>query len=63
MGIRNELTLRLANSPGALSAVCRVLSDEGVNAIAMSLESSGQLRLIVATMCERRGCYAIGTIR
>src|ERR1700712_121225 len=47
MGIRTELSLRLANSPGVLSMVSRVLSDEGVNVIAMTLESTGQLRLIV----------------
>lgn len=47
MGIRTELSLRLANSPGVLSSVCRVLSDERVNVIVMTLESSGHLRLIV----------------
>jgi hypothetical protein len=45
--IRTELSLRLANSPGALGGVCRLLSDERVNVLAMSLESSGQLRLVV----------------
>jgi hypothetical protein len=45
--IRTELSLRLANNPGALAAVCRLLSDERVNIIAMSLESGGQLRLVV----------------
>ena len=29
--IRIELSLRLANSPGALAGVCRLLSDERVN--------------------------------
>jgi hypothetical protein len=47
MAIRTELSLRLANSPGVLSTVCRILSDERVNVIAMTLESSGQLRLVV----------------
>jgi hypothetical protein len=47
MAIRTELSLRLANSPGALSAVCRLLSDQRINVVAMALESGGQLRLIV----------------
>jgi hypothetical protein len=45
--IRTELSLRLANSPGALAGVCRLLSNERVNIVAMMLESSGQLRLVV----------------
>jgi len=45
--IRTELSLRLGNSPGALAGVCRLLSDERVNILAMGLESGGQLRLIV----------------
>lgn len=47
MAIRIELSLRLQNSPGALGGVCRALSDEHVNILAMSLEASGQLRLVV----------------
>ena len=47
MAIRTELNLRLANSPGALAGVCQLLSDERVNIIAMTLESSGQLRLVL----------------
>jgi hypothetical protein len=45
--IRTELSLRLPNSPGALAGVTRLLSDERVNIVAMMLESSGQLRLVV----------------
>jgi hypothetical protein len=45
--IRIELSLRLANCPGALGGVCRLLSDERVNVQAMGMEASGQLRLIV----------------
>lgn len=45
--IRTELMLRLPNSPGALGAVCRLLSDERVNVLAMSLDAAGQLRLVV----------------
>jgi hypothetical protein len=44
---RIELSLRLGNSPGALAGVCRLLSDERVNIVAMSLEAGGQLRLVV----------------
>ncbi|HEV3058122.1 MAG TPA: ACT domain-containing protein [Vicinamibacterales bacterium] len=47
MAIRTELSLRLPNSPGALAAVCRLLSDERVNVTAMALESAGQLRMVV----------------
>src|SRR5438094_8163096 len=45
--IRIELSLRLANSPGALAGVCRLLSAERVNVQAMGLETGGQLRLVV----------------
>jgi hypothetical protein len=45
--IRTELSLRLGNSPGALAGVCRLLSDERVNILAMALEAGGQLRLVV----------------
>jgi len=47
MAIRTELNLRLPNSPGALAAVCRALSDERVNIVGLSVEPSGQLRLVV----------------
>src|SRR5579862_8793511 len=45
--IRTELSIRLPNSPGALAGVCRLLSNEHVNIFAMSLETGGQLRLVV----------------
>jgi hypothetical protein len=47
VAIRTELSLRLANSPGALAAVCRLLADEHVNILAMADESAGPLRLVV----------------
>lgn len=47
MAIRTELNLRLPNSPGALAGVCRLLSTERVNILAMALEAGGQLRLVV----------------
>jgi hypothetical protein len=47
MAIRTELNLRLANSPGALTEVCRVLADERVRIHALMLEAGGTLRLVV----------------
>ena len=47
MAIRTELNLRLPNSPGALAGVCRALAAERVNIVALSVEPSGQLRLVV----------------
>ncbi|HYM23232.1 MAG TPA: hypothetical protein VEU08_08490 [Vicinamibacterales bacterium] len=45
--IRTELSLRLPNNPGSLGSVCRLLSNERVNVLAMALETGGQLRLVV----------------
>jgi hypothetical protein len=45
--IRTELSFRLPNSPGALAGVCRLLSTERVNILAMALESGGQIRMVV----------------
>jgi hypothetical protein len=53
--IRSELAVRLQNSPGALARVCDLLSAERVNVIALSLESSGTLRLIVDNPLHARG--------
>ena len=47
MAIRTELNLRLPNSPGSLAGVCRLLSDERVNILAMALEAGAQLRMVV----------------
>jgi hypothetical protein len=47
MAIRTELSFRIPNSPGALGGVCRLLSNERVNVLALSLESGGQLRMVV----------------
>ena len=59
--IRVELTVRLPNNAGALAGVSQALADEHVNVIAMSLNDSGQLRLVVdrhvhgaAVLRERR---------
>ena len=45
--IRIEISLRLPNTPGALAGVTRLLSDEHINVLAMSLGTGGQLRLLV----------------
>jgi hypothetical protein len=45
--IRTELSLRLPNNAGALASVCRLLADERVHVLAMSLGDGGQLRLLV----------------
>ena len=47
MAIRTELNLRVPNSPGTLAGLCRVLADERVNIVAISVEPNGQLRLVV----------------
>ncbi len=47
MAIRTELNLRLANSPGALAGICRLLADARVDILALALEASGHLRLVV----------------
>jgi hypothetical protein len=47
MAIRKELNLRLPNSPGALGSVCRLLDAERVNIQALSLDASGNLRIVV----------------
>ena len=47
MAIRIELSLRLQNTPGALARVCKVLSDEHVNLLALNVESGGMLRMVV----------------
>jgi hypothetical protein len=47
MAIRTELNLRLPNSPGALAGVFRLLSNDRVNVLAMSLDAGGQLRMVV----------------
>jgi len=47
MAIRKELNLRLPNSPGALTGVCAILSEERVNVLALELDANGRLRLVV----------------
>jgi hypothetical protein len=47
MPIRTELRLRLPNSPGALARVMGILTGERVRIIALSLEPSGTVRLVI----------------
>lgn len=47
MAIRTELSLRLANSPGALARLCDHLSSAHINLLALHLEGSGRVRLVV----------------
>ena len=47
MAIRTELSLRLPNSPGALGRACRILGDERVNVVALTVERGGTLRMVV----------------
>jgi hypothetical protein len=47
MAIRTEISLRIQNSPGALGRVCQQLSDGRINILALNLEASGTLRLVV----------------
>jgi hypothetical protein len=53
--IRTELTLRLQNSPGTLARVCDLLAAERINVIALSLEATGWLRLVVDNPLHARG--------
>ena len=55
---RTQLTLRLPNSPGALAGICRLLASEHINIIALSLESSGRLHLIVDNTVRASGALA-----
>ncbi|HAK56915.1 MAG: hypothetical protein QF463_13770 [Vicinamibacterales bacterium] len=55
MAVRTELSLRLPNSPGALADVCRLLSAEQVNVLAMSLDAGGTLRLVVDNHTHAEG--------
>ena len=47
MAIQREITVKLANSPGSLARVAHVLATERINMLAMMVEPSGALRLVV----------------
>jgi hypothetical protein len=47
MAIQREITVKLANSPGALGRVAHLLGEARINMLAMSVDPSGQLRMVV----------------
>ena len=47
MAIQREITVKLANSPGSLSRVSQLLGAERINMLAMSIDPSGHLRMVV----------------
>ena len=47
MAILREITVKLANTPGALSRVAQLLGSERINMLAMSIDPSGYLRMVV----------------
>ncbi len=47
MAILREITVKLANSPGTLSRVAQLLGSERINMLAMSIDPSGYLRMVV----------------
>ena len=58
MAIHKEITVKVANSPGALGRVAQVLGGERINILAMSLDASGHLRMVVDNPL-----HAAGTLR
>src|SRR6187401_346255 len=58
MAIQREITVKLANSPGALNRVAQLLGGERINLLAMSIDPSGQLRMVVDNPL-----HAAGTLR
>jgi hypothetical protein len=47
MAIQREISVKLANSPGTLSRVSHLLGAERINMLAMSVDMSGHLRMVV----------------
>ena len=58
MAIQREITVKLGNSPGTLGRVSQLLGAERINMLAMSIEPSGHLRLVVDNPL-----HAISTLR
>jgi hypothetical protein len=58
MSILREITVKLANSPGTLGRVAQVLGTERINMLAMSVDPSGALRMVVDNPL-----HAAGTLR
>lgn len=55
MPVRTEFSLRLPNSPGALAEFCRDLASERVSIVALTLDPSGRLRLVVDNEIRTQG--------
>jgi hypothetical protein len=47
MAIQKEITVKLANSPGSLGRVSQLLGAARINMLAMSIDPSGHLRMVV----------------
>ena len=47
MAIQREITVKLPNTPGTLGRVAQVLGAERLNMLAMSVDPSGALRIVV----------------
>jgi hypothetical protein len=58
MSIQKEITVKLANSPGSLGRVAQALGAERINMLAMSIDPSGSLRMVVDNPL-----HAAGTLR
>ena len=58
MAIQKEITVKLANSPGSLARVSQVLGAERINMLAMTVDASGSLRMVVDNPL-----HAAGTLR
>ena len=58
MAIHKEITVKVANSSGSLGRVAQVLGGERINILAMSLEASGHVRMVVDNPL-----HAAGTLR
>jgi hypothetical protein len=58
MAIQKEISVRLANSAGALGRVAQVMGAERINILAMSIDPSGTLRMVVDNPL-----HAVGTLR
>jgi hypothetical protein len=58
MAIQKEITVKLPNSPGTLGRVAQVLGAERINMLAMTIDPSGHLRMVVDNPI-----HAAGTLR
>jgi hypothetical protein len=58
MAITKEITVKLANTPGTLGRVADLLGSERINMLAMSIDASGHLRMVVDNPL-----HAAGTLR